>query len=79
MKLTSIQITLEQAMFRFQSHLHLLFSEDPVGTKKLTKSFGWETLDSFMQHDAQELCRVVCFPIDLFIVDLQMIDNILVM
>ncbi|KAL3236907.1 hypothetical protein MRX96_022160 [Rhipicephalus microplus] len=26
---------------------------------KLTKSFGWETLDSFMQHDVQELCRVL--------------------
>ena len=39
--------------------LSYLFSDKPVATKKLTKSFGWETLDSFMQHDAQELCRVV--------------------
>jgi len=38
---------------------HLQFSDKPVGTKKLTKSFGWETLDSFMQHDVQELCRVL--------------------
>ena len=30
-----------------------------VGTKKLTKSFGWETLDTFMQHDAQEFLRVL--------------------
>lgn len=37
----------------------LQFSDRPVGTKKLTKSFGWETLDSFMQHDVQELCRVL--------------------
>lgn len=37
----------------------LQFSDKPVGTKKLTKSFGWETLDSFMQHDVQELCRVL--------------------
>ena len=29
------------------------FSDKAVGTKKLTKSFGWETLDSFMQHDVQ--------------------------
>lgn len=31
----------------------LQFNDKPVGTKKLTKSFGWETLDSFMQHDVQ--------------------------
>ena len=37
----------------------LQFSEKSVGTKKLTRSFGWETLDTFMQHDVQELCRVV--------------------
>jgi len=38
----------------------LQFYDKPVGTKKLTKSFGWETLDSFMQHDVQEFLRVVC-------------------
>ncbi|KXJ26613.1 Ubiquitin carboxyl-terminal hydrolase 7 [Exaiptasia diaphana] len=37
----------------------LMHSDKAVGTKKLTKSFGWETLDSFMQHDVQELCRVL--------------------
>merc|ERR1712180_467358 len=37
----------------------LQFLDKAVGTKKLTKSFGWETLDTFMQHDAQELCRVL--------------------
>ena len=36
----------------------LQFLDKPVGTKKLTKSFGWETLDSFMQHDVQEFLRV---------------------
>lgn len=40
----------------------LQFSDKPVGTKKLTKSFGWETLDSFMQHDVQEFLRVVNMP-----------------
>jgi len=35
----------------------LQFNDKPVGTKKLTKSFGWETLDSFMQHDVQEFLR----------------------
>jgi len=37
----------------------LQFCDRPVGTKKLTKSFGWETLDSFMQHDVQEFLRVL--------------------
>ncbi|XP_067928164.1 ubiquitin carboxyl-terminal hydrolase 7-like isoform X2 [Watersipora subatra] len=37
----------------------LQFNDKPVGTKRLTKSFGWETLDVFMQHDVQELCRVL--------------------
>ncbi|XP_039754129.1 ubiquitin carboxyl-terminal hydrolase 7-like isoform X2 [Pararge aegeria] len=37
----------------------LQFSDIPVATKKLTKSFGWETLDSFMQHDVQEFLRVL--------------------
>ncbi|CAH2106521.1 unnamed protein product [Euphydryas editha] len=37
----------------------LQFSDKAVATKKLTKSFGWETLDSFMQHDVQEFLRVL--------------------
>ncbi|CAD6193073.1 unnamed protein product [Caenorhabditis auriculariae] len=37
----------------------LLHSDRPVGTKKLTKSFGWDTVETFMQHDVQELCRVL--------------------
>lgn len=37
----------------------LQFLDKSVGTKKLTRSFGWETLDTFMQHDVQELCRVL--------------------
>jgi ubiquitin carboxyl-terminal hydrolase 7 len=28
-------------------------------TNKLTRSFGWKSLDSFMQHDVQELNRVL--------------------
>ena len=35
------------------------FSDKSVGTKKLTKSFGWDTVDVFMQHDVQELSRVL--------------------
>lgn len=30
-----------------------------VGTTELTKSFGWKSLDSFMQHDVQEFNRVL--------------------
>jgi hypothetical protein len=31
-----------------------------VSTKDLTKSFGWSSMDAFMQHDVQELNRVLC-------------------
>lgn len=31
-----------------------------MSTKDLTKSFGWGTYDAFMQHDVQELNRVLC-------------------
>eukprot|EP00894_Picocystis_sp_ML_P002631 jgi/Pico_ML_1/53148/g3750.t2 len=34
--------------------------ETSVATKELTRSFGWEAYDSFMQHDVQELNRVLC-------------------
>ena len=49
----SVPLAIQRVFYELQS------SDKPVGTKKLTKSFGWETLDSFMQHYAQELCRVV--------------------
>jgi hypothetical protein len=29
------------------------------GTNELTKSFGWKSLDSFLQHDVQEFNRVL--------------------
>ena len=29
----------------------LQYNEGSVATKELTKSFGWDTYDSFMQHD----------------------------
>lgn len=38
----------------------LQFSESSVGTKELTKSFGWDSYESFIQHDVQELNRVLC-------------------
>lgn len=30
-----------------------------LGTTELTKSFGWKSLDSFLQHDVQEFNRVL--------------------
>lgn len=38
---------------------HLQTSNQPVGTTELTKSFGWKSLDSFMQHDVQEFSRIL--------------------
>ncbi|XP_046460027.1 ubiquitin carboxyl-terminal hydrolase 7-like isoform X1 [Daphnia pulex] len=49
----SVALALQRVFYELQ------FSDRPVGTKKLTKSFGWETLDSFMQHDVQEFLRVL--------------------
>jgi ubiquitin carboxyl-terminal hydrolase 7 len=34
-------------------------SKDAVSTRDLTKSFGWNTIDAFYQHDVQELNRVL--------------------
>ncbi|KAJ1435770.1 TRAF-like [Sesbania bispinosa] len=36
------------------------YGDSSVATKELTKSFGWDTYDAFMQHDVQELNRVLC-------------------
>lgn len=49
----SVALALQRVFYDLQ------YSDKPVGTKKLTKSFGWETLDSFMQHDVQEFLRVL--------------------
>ena len=38
----------------------LQHSPGSVSTSALTKSFGWDTVDSFTQHDVQELNRVLC-------------------
>ena len=56
----SVALALQRVFHELQT------SDKPVGTKKLTKSFGWETLDSFMQHDAQEFLRVVSFKCNFF-------------
>lgn len=49
----SVALALQRVFYELQHN------DKSVATKKLTRSFGWETLDSFMQHDAQELCRVL--------------------
>ncbi|KAG8055246.1 hypothetical protein GUJ93_ZPchr0001g30571, partial [Zizania palustris] len=38
----------------------LQHGDNSVSTKELTKSFGWDSVDSFLQHDVQELNRVLC-------------------
>lgn len=38
----------------------LQLSNKAVSTEELTKSFGWDRQDAFMQHDIQELNRVLC-------------------
>ncbi|KAJ3333525.1 hypothetical protein HDU76_007055 [Blyttiomyces sp. JEL0837] len=49
----SIALALQRVFYQLQ------MSEVPVGTTELTKSFGWDTLDAFMQHDVQEFNRVL--------------------
>ncbi|RDX86284.1 Ubiquitin carboxyl-terminal hydrolase 13, partial [Mucuna pruriens] len=50
----SIPLALQSLFYKVQ------YSDTSVATKELTKSFGWDTYDSFMQHDVQELNRVLC-------------------
>mmetsp|Transcript_18165 Transcript_18165/g.59352 ORF Transcript_18165/g.59352 Transcript_18165/m.59352 type:complete len:1097 (+) Transcript_18165:86-3376(+) len=50
----SIPLALQTLFYKIQ------FSEKSVATKDLTRSFGWDTNQSFEQHDVQELNRVMC-------------------
>ena len=49
----SIPLALQRIFYKLQ------YSDTSVSTKELTKSFGWDTYDTFMQHDVQELNRVL--------------------
>ncbi|CAO1629496.1 unnamed protein product [Sympodiomycopsis kandeliae] len=49
----SVALALQRVFYLLQS------SSQPVGTTELTKSFGWKSLDSFLQHDVQEFNRVL--------------------
>ena len=51
---SSIPLALQSLFYKMQ------YSETCVATKDLTKSFGWDTYESFLQHDVQELNRVLC-------------------
>ncbi|XP_055829914.1 ubiquitin C-terminal hydrolase 13-like isoform X2 [Solanum dulcamara] len=50
----SIPLALQSLFYQLQ------YSDSSVATKELTKSFGWDSHDSFLQHDVQELNRVLC-------------------
>lgn len=39
--------------------VQLLTSSSAISTRKLTNAFGWSALDAFVQHDTQELARVL--------------------
>ncbi|KAK0549532.1 ubiquitin-specific protease ubp15 [Tilletia horrida] len=49
----SVPLALQRVFYMLQT------SDQPVGTNELTKSFGWKSLDSFLQHDVQEFNRVL--------------------
>ncbi|KAI4364030.1 hypothetical protein MLD38_020174 [Melastoma candidum] len=49
----SISLALQSLFYKLQ------YYNTSVSTKELTKSFGWDTCDSFLQHDVQELNRVL--------------------
>jgi ubiquitin carboxyl-terminal hydrolase 7 len=49
----SIALALQRVFY----DLH--FSTNAVSTKRLTNSFGWSSVDAFMQHDVQEFARVL--------------------
>ncbi|KAI8150412.1 cysteine proteinase [Fennellomyces sp. T-0311] len=49
----SIALSLQRLFYNLQ------FNADPVGTTEVTRSFGWNSADAFMQHDVQEFNRVL--------------------
>ncbi|KAI9484595.1 cysteine proteinase [Zychaea mexicana] len=49
----SIALSLQRLFYNLQ------FDSDSVGTLEVTRSFGWNSADAFMQHDVQEFNRVL--------------------
>eukprot|EP01116_Phalansterium_solitarium_P016868 TRINITY_DN400_c4_g1_i2.p2 TRINITY_DN400_c4_g1~~TRINITY_DN400_c4_g1_i2.p2 ORF type:complete len:263 (+),score=62.68 TRINITY_DN400_c4_g1_i2:112-900(+) len=52
---TSIALALQRVFYQLQFGT----SSSAVSTQPLTRSFGWEARDAFVQHDVQELSRVL--------------------
>ncbi|KAI8981029.1 hypothetical protein BDB01DRAFT_795070 [Pilobolus umbonatus] len=50
---SSIALALQRLFYNLQ------FSTTAVSTEELTRSFGWDSSDSFMQHDVQEFNRLL--------------------
>ena len=69
----SIPLALQSLFYKLQYH------DTSVATKELTKSFGWDTYDSFMQHDVQELNRVLSEKLEdkMKVLNLLMSDNMI--
>ncbi|CAB5376644.1 unnamed protein product [Rhizophagus irregularis] len=49
----SVSLALQRIFYQLQ------ISNTPVKTTELTKSFGWDSAESFVQHDVQEFNRVL--------------------
>lgn len=49
----SVSLALQRVFYNLQ------YCPQAVDTRELTKSFGWDTMDAFMQHDVQEFNRVL--------------------
>lgn len=50
---SSIPLALQRIFYKLQTSL------TPPSTTEMTKSFGWDNTESFMQHDVQEFSRVL--------------------
>ncbi|CAI5494319.1 unnamed protein product, partial [Closterium sp. Naga37s-1] len=55
---SSIPLALQSIFYKLQH------ADSSVSTKHLTRSFGWDTYDSFLKHDAHELNRVLCAKVE---------------
>ncbi|KAL0368363.1 UNVERIFIED_CONTAM: Ubiquitin carboxyl-terminal hydrolase 12 [Sesamum calycinum] len=51
---SSIPMALQSLFYKLQHN------ESSVATKDLTRSFGWDTHDAFLQHDVHEFNKVLC-------------------
>ncbi|KAF9649116.1 cysteine proteinase [Thelephora ganbajun] len=49
----NISLALQRVFYQLQT------SDKPVGTNELTRSFGWTSYESFLQHDVREFNRLL--------------------